>query len=1050
MKYRPLHKLKVIGVVFVLPCILYGQTEYQERQDLVTELNTKLALIQTTSTSETVSLNGTELKGIDGTCTEYTSSDHLQLIADGNNVKILLQWEDDQRELDVPIESHPLVCDLNSWLGHAGLGGVRYDTANSRGFESACSVDVATQKYFMIDGEDYSGMAGGLLTPWGGFRDDRYGVIMNPNETEGAIRGQQLVRVSRRGIVWGSSSMPIEDVEIRTRPVWIGKRTEAVINEENVVLTEIRHAHNVLQFDYRYYDQSTNPNPYIDPDNQNEVYPPVLGLPKEYYVVADNDIAKADKLDSVVIEFRMNAYASPGCTEPQHPKPYPPSENKASITMTAYYRNNNVPDTWIRTWQWNEIGDPDANNDNLWNAYVQNNWSLFTGIANFDIDQDGDLLFKMKKDGDIEKIFYVVKLRSRKVPSEQCELVFPKNGSFRLDNMTGEVMYDLGSTSEKVLCLDFCNPLAGDLMVANVISASAQTFASSWTYDEAEHGTWREFTLDGPEGTANGNPYTGQPDNIYQRAEEGKWRLDRTFVYRSDIKRASDGGGTTYDNAGVFRNGADITTAFKLYNWRYEDAVDETRWLNASTVTQYAPSGEPVEEHDILGIYSTAKLAHDNTVALLVAKNVEYDAVGFNSFEEDAVNPLNSWGPTFLHAHAGRTSFGLPDDNSYKTMLTLSLTDQMIRDGVTEQHKAEQGLLVKFWAKRLYDNIESEPDPDAPVARVTIVGRVPDVNGNFVDHPVLDITGANVDEFKLAPDDDDSTYQPQRLYKVAQTGEWSLYQLIVDNLLLAEVGTTIEVRIGKNHSTDPVWVDDVRAQPLDALMVCYVYDRDNLRLLAQFDDQHFGVFYQYNGEGKLVRTRRETERGIKTITETQYGTPQVTRFGAESGGEITIPVPSISSARATGFSESLSPVDGGFTSDLLGIHIGPEGPSVRLLNTDETRFPDPDTWGLWERYSSALDLDRIEKLVSDIPEVERLQYMEELRSVEAERTQLASGYADSLSNERKDELAGQMEELEEKRVLILREKLRLSEEEIKLLYARKEESKEGPDDSETE
>ncbi|MBL4669491.1 MAG: hypothetical protein JKY30_09555 [Flavobacteriales bacterium] len=47
--------------------------------------------------------------------------------------------------------------------------------------------------------------------------------------------------------------------------------------------------------------------------------------------------------------------------------------------------------------------------------------------------------------------------------------------------------------------------------------------------------------------------------------------------------------------------------------------------------------------------------------------------------------------------------------------------------------------------------------------------------------------------------------------------------------------------------------------------------------MATFDDQHFGLFYQYNAEGKLVRKLIETERGMKTVQETQYNTPKITR-----------------------------------------------------------------------------------------------------------------------------------------------------------------------------
>ena len=40
-----------------------------------------------------------------------------------------------------------------------------------------------------------------------------------------------------------------------------------------------------------------------------------------------------------------------------------------------------------------------------------------------------------------------------------------------------------------------------------------------------------------------------------------------------------------------------------------------------------------------------------------------------------------------------------------------------------------------------------------------------------------------------------------------------------------------------------------------------------MKLLTQFDDQHFGKFYQYNQKGELVRMLVETVNGLKTIQE---------------------------------------------------------------------------------------------------------------------------------------------------------------------------------------
>lgn len=73
----------------------------------------------------------------------------------------------------------------------------------------------------------------------------------------------------------------------------------------------------------------------------------------------------------------------------------------------------------------------------------------------------------------------------------------------------------------------------------------------------------------------------------------------------------------------------------------------------------------------------------------------------------------------------------------------------------------------------------------------------------------------------------------------------------------------------------PVYFDDIRIFPSDGSMKCYVYDPENLRFVAELDERHFATFYEYDNEGNLVRVKKETERGIKTLKETRQNAPHL-------------------------------------------------------------------------------------------------------------------------------------------------------------------------------
>lgn len=74
-----------------------------------------------------------------------------------------------------------------------------------------------------------------------------------------------------------------------------------------------------------------------------------------------------------------------------------------------------------------------------------------------------------------------------------------------------------------------------------------------------------------------------------------------------------------------------------------------------------------------------------------------------------------------------------------------------------------------------------------------------------------------------------------------------------------------------NTGASAVYFDDVRVHPFLAGMTTVVYDPVTLLPLATHDGYNFTTFYNYDENLQLVRVRVETEEGIKTVTETNFG-----------------------------------------------------------------------------------------------------------------------------------------------------------------------------------
>jgi hypothetical protein len=81
----------------------------------------------------------------------------------------------------------------------------------------------------------------------------------------------------------------------------------------------------------------------------------------------------------------------------------------------------------------------------------------------------------------------------------------------------------------------------------------------------------------------------------------------------------------------------------------------------------------------------------------------------------------------------------------------------------------------------------------------------------------------------------------------------------------------IEFQLINQSQQLPVFFDDIRIYPIKGSMKSFVYDPENFKLMSELDDNNFATYYEYDQEGGLVRIKKETSEGVKTIQETRSG-----------------------------------------------------------------------------------------------------------------------------------------------------------------------------------
>ncbi|TXH29316.1 MAG: hypothetical protein E6Q96_03760 [Cyclobacteriaceae bacterium] len=404
--------------------------------------------------------------------------------------------------------------------------------------------------------------------------------------------------------------------------------------------------------------------------------------------------------------------------------------------------------------------------------------------------------------------------------TDLCSTTLPSvanaDGSFKWDRVTGNIVYMRGTCPIQVIMpcvISFANTSP------KVVSATANVFSDVWSYADYSDNTGVSF------------PATS---NLYDKGERGKWRLKSTYTHNAAL--------TPED-----KNSISGTYALQNFNWRNENSNNKTKWLLGTEVTSYSPHGDPLSEKNILGIESGALFGYNNALPYLTVKNSSPKAVVFESFEmvypagkleakmkvplNGSLDDIRKGNSNF--AHSGFQSWRLPSGG-----------DIILDQFALTSSQLTKGLVVKAWVR---------------------LGNLSNTYSALVNNATTQVLTVRVKNKNL-------NLVPLKI--VSRTGDWILCEGTISGLELGAVITANEAfsLIVSYASPQPIWFDDIRVQPVESEMNCYVYDNSTLRLLTVFDDQHYGLYYQYNGEGKLVRKLIETDRGVKTIQETQYNT----------------------------------------------------------------------------------------------------------------------------------------------------------------------------------
>lgn len=360
--------------------------------------------------------------------------------------------------------------------------------------------------------------------------------------------------------------------------------------------------------------------------------------------------------------------------------------------------------------------------------------------------------------------------------------------------------------------------------------------------------------------------------NPYVNGMAGNWRALRSYKMYTDRNETATTLAAHARRAGTIAN---FTYYYKLNNDKWVVQPDTVRWLWMGETTLYGRRGQEMETKDPLGRYSSGLFGYDDALPVAVSENARYRETIYDGFEDyflrdttcDVIceNPrgfdFTAYRSHFdtTQQHTGRyslkvdagetfgvgTAFVSADSNTFSMSFNTDSSGCINKDLVLNSIRAGKDALLPTFSpiagKRLLISAWVKEGAECKGAVYTGNEIIIKIRRAVDSVTITAVPGGNIIE------------------------GWQRYEQPID-VPADAVSITLYLR---STGTAPVYFDDIRLHPYNANMKSFVYSPDNLRLMAELDENNYATMYEYDDDGTLIRLKKETERGIKTITETR-------------------------------------------------------------------------------------------------------------------------------------------------------------------------------------
>ena len=366
---------------------------------------------------------------------------------------------------------------------------------------------------------------------------------------------------------------------------------------------------------------------------------------------------------------------------------------------------------------------------------------------------------------------------------------------------------------------------------------------------------------DVPAGTTQCGELAGDVVNPFVKGIIGNWRPERAHLYLTERQQNRFDNNTNIRHDGTYSQFSPfwkVNTSNPSDDW----LKDDNDWTFTSEVTRFSVDGFELENKDALDSYSSALFGYGGLLPIAVADNSAYRYIAFDGFE-DYVYMLGQGtcyrshfsyfndkaSLTKTEAHTGLYSMRLRAGQSLSVARKMELPCSGTGGGTPSYLLQDCDCIGRF-----------APDENSAVLQKYVLSAW--VKEKVTTPPVFDYTssisvsGPGITTTTTLSDDIiDGWQRIEVIFEIAA------------NSVAGDITVTLN-----NTGSQVAFFDDIRIHPFQANMKSFVYHPTTLRLMAELDENNYATFYEYDGSGALIRVKKETHRGIRSIQESRNNT----------------------------------------------------------------------------------------------------------------------------------------------------------------------------------